>query len=222
MKLNITITDSIDYAKLLLTDFGQLLLLVILSIIPVVNLIVVGYMGNIIKQPIDSKQLPSLDNYAELWTQGLKIGIAAIIYMIIPLVLVLPFFDVWGVLSFMPDIRGSNALLMQLTGALAAFLIAIIGVIAIVNMIKHDNFSKAFAFSEVFERIKRIGWVDYIQWILVIFVCIAIISAIGRIFLIFWFIALLIAPIFGVFIARSASLIYSEGTTTQEASTIPT
>jgi len=187
-------------------------MLVILGIIPVVNLIVLGYLGNVLKEPKDSKQLPPLDNYVELWISGLKIGIVSLVYMIIPFLLVVSFFDFWGVFSFLSDIRGSAAMLMNLVGALLAFFSAIILIMAIINMVKHDNnISKAFAFGEVLERIKRIGWGNYIMWLFAIFVCLVIISALGRILMILWFLAILIAPVVGVFLARSASLLYSEG-----------
>jgi ABC-type enterochelin transport system permease subunit len=52
--------------------------------------------------------------------------------------------------------------------------------------------------------------------LIVIFVCSIIVTALGSIPFIGWILSLAIAPIFGVFVARSVSLIYLEGTATEE------
>ena len=81
MQLEKNLTDSINYTRLLFTNVGRLLLLIILDLIPIVNLIVLGYMSRVIKEPQDSKELPPLEGYLGLWIQGLKIAVAVIIYM---------------------------------------------------------------------------------------------------------------------------------------------
>jgi len=98
----------------------------------------------------------------------------------------------------------------------------------IVNMVKKDSFAKAFAFGEVIAVIRRIGWGTYIFWTIIIFVCGLIVSGIGSIPAVGWVISLVISPIIGVFVSRSTSLVYSEGTvpvvaplTTEELPTPP-
>ena len=220
MKLNVNITDSIDYAKLLFADFGKLLLLIILDIIPIVNFVIVGYLGNVLKEPKDSKQLPILENYFDLWIQGLEIVVVSIIFMIIPIILAAPFIFLlvisWLYIPFLLSIGWILALLLLLVGILLAFFLAILLSIAIVNMIKKGSFSAAFAFGEIMTIIQRIGWASYLVWLVVIFVCSIIVGAIGSIPVIGWLLSLAIAPIFGVFLARSVSLIYLEGTTAEE------
>jgi len=220
LKLDVNLTESIDYTKMLFADLGRLLILVILDIIPIVNFVVLGYLGNVIKEPLDSKQLPPLDNYFELWIQGLKIFVASIIFMIIPLVLTIPFIFLlvlsWISIPILPIVSGILAILLLIVGVLLAFFLAIILAMAIVNMIKKDSFSKAFAFGEILDIIGKIGWGSYILWLVIIFVCSIIVAGIGGIPIIGWILSLLIAPIFGVFVARSASLVYSEVATTEE------
>lgn len=220
MKLDVNLTDSIDYTKMLFDDLGRLLILVILDIIPIVNFVVLGYLGNVIKEPPDSEQLPPLDNYFELWIQGLKIFVASIIFMIIPLILTIPFIFLvvlsWIYIPILPTVSWILAIVLLLVGVLLAFFLAIILVMAIVNMLKKDSFSKAFAFGEIFDVIGKVGWGTYILWLLIIFICSIIVAGIGGIPLIGWILSLLLAPIFGVFVARSASLVYSEVTTTEE------
>jgi len=220
LKLDVNLTESIDYTKMLFADLGRLLILVILDIIPIVNFVVLGYLGNVIKEPRDSEQLPPLDNYFELWIQGLKIFVASIIFMIIPLILAIPFIFLvalaWISIPFLATVGWFLAIVLVIGGVLLAFFLAIILVMAIVNMLKKDSFSKAFAFGEIFDVIGEVGWGTYILWLLIIFICSIIVAGIGSIPLIGWILSLLIAPIFGVFAARSASLVYSEATATEE------
>jgi len=220
LKLDVNLTESIDYTKMLFADLGRLLILVILDIIPIVNFVVLGYLGNVIKEPRDSEQLPPLDNYFELWIQGLKIFVASIIFMIIPLILAIPFIFLvalaWISIPFLATVGWFLAIVLVIGGVLLAFFLAIILVMAIVNMLKKDSFSKAFAFGEIFDVIGEVGWGTYILWLLIIFVCSIIVAGIGAIPVIGWILSLLIAPIFGVFVARSASLVYSEATATEE------
>jgi hypothetical protein len=194
---------------------------VILDVIPIVNFVVWGYLGNVIKEPRDSNQLPPLENYFELWIQGLKIFVAAIVFMLIPILLAIPFISVivlasWISVPFVATVGWAVAILLLLVGMLLAFFLAIVLAMAIVNMIKKGSFGSAFAIGEIFNIIGKIGWGTYILWLVVIFVCALIVSGIGSIPVIGWILSLLIAPIFGVFIARSASLVYLEGTQTQE------
>ena len=220
MKLDVNLTESIDYTKMLFADLGRLLILVILDIIPIVNFVVLGYLGNVIKEPRDSKQLPPLDNYFELWIQGLKIFVASIVFMIIPLILAIPFIFLvalaWISIPFLATVGWFLAIVLVIGGVLLAFFLAIILVMAIVNMLKKDSFSKAFAFGEIFDVIGEVGWGTYILWLLIIFICSIIVAGIGAIPVIGWILSLLIAPIFGVFVAHSASLVYSEATATEE------
>lgn len=220
MKLDENLTDAIDYTKLLFADFGRLIILIILDIIPIVNFVVLGYLGNVMKAPKDSKQLPPLENYLDLWFQGLQIFVASIVFMIIPLILAIPFIFLLVLSStsfpFLATVGWLLAAVLMLVGVLLAFFLAIILVMAIVNMLKKNSFGKAFAFGEIFEVIGKVGWGSYILWLAVIFVCSIIVAAIGGIPVIGWILSLIIAPIFGVFVARSASMVYSEATETEE------
>ncbi|MDG6222016.1 MAG: DUF4013 domain-containing protein [Candidatus Bathyarchaeota archaeon] len=221
MKLDVNLTDSFNYTKLLFNDFGRLLILIILDIIPIVNLVVTGYLVKVIKQPKDSNELPALTNYVDLWVQGLKVVIAVVIVMIIPIVLVVPAASLFILSGFgFPIITGVSTFLaisLLLIGVLIAFFLTIILAMAIVNMVKHDEFGKVFAIGDVMEIIRKIGWGNYILWIVAIFICAVIVGAIGNIPTIGWLLSAAIAPIFGVFIARSAALTYMEGTKNSQA-----
>ena len=141
--------------------------------------------------------------------------------MIIPIILIGPsivlfVIAAWIDVSFLPTVGGFLAIVMLLIGLLLAFFLSIILGMAIVNMVKHGSFGKAFAFGEILNIIGKIGWGSYIVWLIVIFIISVIISAIGGIPLIGWLLSLILGPLFAVFVARSASLTYMEGTTTPE------
>jgi len=93
--------------------------------------------------------------------------------------------------------------------------------VAIVHMVKRESFGKAFAFGEILGIIREIGWGNYILWLIIMFVCAVIVGGIGNIPVIGWLLSLIIAPIFGVLVGRSASLMYSEALPPVEKTPIP-
>lgn len=225
MDLGKNIQSAFDFAKKMTEDVGRWIVLLIISIIPIVNLITIGYAARVVKETPGSKSPPKLEKYVDLWISGLKVLIAEIIYMIIPIII----FGVgaaafWGSLmaggpgGFGPGKQGWTMLplagfggIMAIIGIIVAFLIAIIAIMGLAHMIKTDKFGKAFAFGEILDIIKKIGWGDYIIWLIVIFVIFIIYGAIGNIPVIGWLIAGILAPAFVVFIARSIGLTYNAG-----------
>ncbi len=223
MKIGENLGASVDYAKMLFSDAGRLLILIILAIIPIVNLVVVGYIGEILKHSVDSKKLPPLEKYWSLWVQGLKIAVVCLIYMIIPFVLIAPFVFVfslsWAEIGYLPTYSWIIVVPLLIIGTVLAFFLAIIFAMAIVNMVRKNSFGKAFAVGEITSLIGRIGWSTYLLWIIVIFVIAVIVELIGSIPVVGWIIALVLSPLFGIFSARSASLVYLEGTSSSEEET---
>jgi len=100
-------------------------------------------------------------------------------------------------------------------GVAIAFLVAIVMFMALIHMIRNNNFGKAFALGEILDIIKRIGWGKYLLWLTIIFASGIFLSAIGLIPYVGWLISLIIDPLYLVFTARTASLIYSEGAPSQ-------
>jgi hypothetical protein len=220
LDLGKNIQSAFDFAKKMTEDVGRWIVLLIISIIPIVNLITIGYAARVVKETPGSKSPPKLEGYGDLWISGLKVLIAGIIYMIIPMIILVagaaafwgslmtgglggPRWTMWPMAGF--------AGIMTIIGIIVAFLIAIIAFMGIAHMIKTDKFGKAFAFGEIFDIIKKIGWGDYIIWLIVIFIIFIIYGAIGNIPVIGWLIAAVLAPAFVVFIARSIGITYNAG-----------
>ncbi len=224
MNLGNILNNSVDYTKRLFSDIGRLVILIILDIIPIVNLIAIGYFAKAARESPGSNDVPRLEGYGEMFVQGLKVAVAVILYMIIPLVLIMAgAFTValglgsgwmmgtsygWRMWALSP-----LGIILIIVGIVVAFFVAIIAAIGIIHMIKLNSLGKAFAFNEILKIIGKIGWGRYLGWLIIMFVLGMIVGTIGAIPYVGWLISLVISPIYGVFAARSAALIYTEGTT---------
>jgi hypothetical protein len=218
LNLGDILNNSFEYTKKLFSNWGRLVILIILDIIPIVNLIAIGYFAKVVHESPSSEDVPKLERYGNLFVQGLKIAIALVLYMIIPLAFVLGGVAFVGVPWMM---RGAGygmnmwamnplGIVLIIIGIIVAFFIAIVAAIGIVHMIKLDRFGKAFAFGEILQIIGKIGWGRYVAWIIIMIIISMIVGGIGAIPYVGWLISLIISPVFGVFAARSASLIYTE------------
>jgi len=226
MDLSDNLNNSFAFARKLFSDFGRLIILIVLDIIPIVNLIVTGYASRVLKESPGADSPPKLENYGDLFIDGLKIVIASIIYMLIPLILIVAGFGsffaamvtgggpnfMWG--GFTPaymGLLGGTGVVFVLVGLLVAFVMLILLAAGIAHMIKTGKFGKAFAFGEILGIIGKIGWGKYIAWLILIVVLAAIVGAIaGAIPYVGWIIAAIIGPALAVFYFRSLGLLYSE------------
>ena len=224
MDLAKNLSGSFEFAKKLFSDFGRLVILIILDLIPLVNFIVVGYAARVLRESPGVDAPPKLEKYGELFVNGLKIFFATLIYMMLPLI-----FIAAGVGSFVGSImmagssnfmRGrSGELLMSgtgvvlaLIGVILAFVMLILHSAGIAHMIKTGKFSKAFAFSEILNVIGKVGWSKYIAWIILVAIIYAIIGLVSSIPIVGWLISLIVAPVLATFIYRSLGLLYADGT----------
>lgn len=80
MKLSDSLSYAFDYTKGLFSKGWDLIILTILSIIPIVNLITIGYFGRVIKDNGASKQPPKVEGYWNMFVGGLKACVAAFIW----------------------------------------------------------------------------------------------------------------------------------------------
>lgn len=222
LSLQENVSDSIEYAKGLFTDLGRLIILIILNLIPIVNFIVIGYYARCIKESPESGSPPKLAGFGGLWVQGLKVIVVMVVYMIIPgiflgltaasFVFTMRYFPM--ALPHMMFYRGFYLpffSILLLIGVVLAFLSGLVMAMGIVNMIKKDRLSEAFAIRDILKIIGNVGWGYYIIWAIIIFVLSAIVGLLGMIPYVGWILSLVVSPAFGVFTARSATLVYFKG-----------
>jgi hypothetical protein len=224
--LSDNLSNSFEFARKLFSDFGRLVILIVLDLIPIVNLIVMGYASKVLKESPGADSPPKLENYGDMFIDGLKIAIASIIYMLIPLILIAAgvgsFFATMamgGGTDFMPSgfkpaytgLLTGTGIALALVGAVVAFVMLILLAAGIAHMIKTGKFGKAFAFGEILNVIGRVGWGKYIAWLVLIVILAVIVGAIaGAVPVVGWLIAAIIGPAVTVFYFRSLGLLYSE------------
>lgn len=115
--------------------------------------------------------------------------------------------------SRIPRFLVREARVILAAGIVLAFVVAFMMSMAIVHMVKTERFAKAFALGEIFIVIKKIGWVKYISWLMEVFMFAIFWCVLGLTPIVGWFILLIIQPIFGVFLSRSAALLYADAVT---------
>jgi hypothetical protein len=229
LDLSGNLSNSFEYSKKLFSDFGRLLILIVLDLIPIVNWIVVGYAARVLKESPGGDAPPKLEDYGKLLVDGAKIFFASFIYMLVPIIIIgagiwsfIASMMVWGGPRFLMEeelygqvpmgglLSGTGIALLGI-GALVAFVMLILLAAGIAHMIKTGKFSKAFAFGEILAMIKKIGWGKYLAWIVLVAVIAFIIGAItGAIPYVGWLISVIIGPVVMVFFFRSLGLLYSE------------
>lgn len=227
MDLPDNLSNSFEFARKLFSDFGRVVILIVLDLIPIVNWIVVGYASRALKESPGSEAPPKLENYGGLFVDGAKIFFASLIYMIIPIILIAagvgssvaalaltggPNFVMGAPTLGQMFVLGGAGIAFVLIGAIVAFLMLIILAGGMAHMIKTGSFGKAFAFGEIFGLIGKIGWGKYLAWIVLVAIIAVIVGGVvGAIPYVGWLISAIIGPGLIVFIFRSLGILYSEG-----------
>jgi len=218
--------DSFEYTKKLFSKFGRLIILIIFNLIPLISWIVSGYAARVLRESPGTSEPPELEKYSSMFVDGAKIFFASLIYMLIPIALIgagIGSFIVGLVIRGWPDpLRGLNpsdillfggaAVVLVVIGVVLGFIMLILLAAGIAHMIKTGKFGKAFAFGEVLNVIRGIGWVRYLGWIIIVAVVSIIVGAIvSSIPYVGWVIGAIISPGLSVFFFRSLGLLYNEG-----------
>lgn len=227
MNIKGNITDSLQYP---FDNWVKIIILGIILIIPIVNLIGLGYYIRIIKSTlVGFDELPDFGNLKELFIDGIKILIVLIIYAIVPLLfygLSLVFAGPATVPSSITTSSVFSSYLPVLTGiplvfliiaAISTIIINVFMYMGIANMAYSDGeIRAALRYSEILDKITIIGWKNYIIWwivlILITLFAELIIIIIGGILLYFVFGFLVILLGYGyllMFHARSVALTFA-------------
>ncbi|WP_440949890.1 DUF4013 domain-containing protein [Methanosphaerula subterraneus] len=211
------ISDAFEYTReALIEKWMRWVLLTIVTIIPIVNFISMGYMMEIYR---GTRPAPELENWGTLFVDGLKLFIVTLIYMI-PVLVIIAIFGGLGVLGMIAsgDAGGNSAMaagaIASLMGGIflaliVALLIGIIAAIGVIRFTRTGSISEAFNFSAILETIGRIGWVDYIIALVILFISIVVVEIVLTIITTIVTAILSFIPIIGVIVGSLLSMIIS-------------
>jgi hypothetical protein len=204
MNVRGNIGDSLQYP---VKGGLKIILLGIILIIPIVNLIGLGYYLRIIKSTFTGlDELPDFAGVGELFIDGIKFLIVGTVYAIVPLI--------FYVLTF-----AFPGPLFLIISAISAMIISIFGYMGIANMAYLESeIGAALRYGEILDKITTIGWKKYMLWwivlMLITIVTGFIITVVGGILL--YFVLGLAVLILGygylvMFQARSIGLTFESG-----------
>lgn len=220
MDIGEIISDSIKYPT---SNWGKVLILgviLIASILIVPVFLLIGYLFRVIKATLAGlDELPEFDEIGDMFVDGLKVFVVGIVYSIPVIIISLIITAITGssstaAIGLSPAMIGAFVI-VYIIYIIVAVIVGLIEVMAIVNMAYYDgDLGAAFSFSEILDRIAKIGWGKYI----LTYIVIAIVAFIG--FLIgfltlfigvgFILLPLVIAPFIYMFGARAIALLFVE------------
>lgn len=173
---NLTVSQ-LSFSQLPAADIYLVAGLTIVAFI--ISLFIMGYQYDIIKFSIERKEgLPGFSDVMAMFINGIKYFIVTVAYNIIPILVLFGGIALAGESSILPIV----ILISMILFIIAYFLL----VMALNNMIAHDDFRKAFDFNEIIGNISNLGWGKYIGIIIFTLIVMMIISvAVSFIFSIF-------------------------------------
>jgi hypothetical protein len=219
MTLSDNLNQAAQYTGSIFQRIGDLLILFIVSIIPIVNFISLGYYARIVRDSPSSKNVPKLERYMDMFIEGLKIIVVVIIWAfiiaIIAVIIAIPLIAA----AFLTNFTNLNNFLSVgwifafgsffVIFGIIAFFVGIIAFMGIINMVKKNSFGKAFAFGEIIGMIGKIGWLRYLAFFVVTFIALAIVGIInGALGPIGWVVGAVLSVLLGLFISRTIGLMY--------------
>ena len=184
MDLGKTIGDSFEYAKEgLVGKWAKWILLIISCIIfP----LIMGYVMRIYRGVQPS---PELNEWGDMFIDGIKLFVVAIIYAIPIIIVEFAVIGSAGVafLTALSNPMADPNAVMALIGAvlfgviilvLVAIIIELIAIIGMVRFARTNSFGQAFNFGAIFATIGRIGIASYILALIVLAIIVGIIEVI--------------------------------------------
>jgi hypothetical protein len=219
MGLSDNLNQAAQYTGSIFQRIGELIILLIISIIPIVDFIAIGYYARIVRDNPSSKNTPKLERYTDMFVEGLKIIVVAIIWAliiaIIAIIIAIPLIAA----AFLTNITNPSNFLSVgwifafgsffLIFGVIAFFVGIIAFMSIIHMVKKNSFGKAFAIGEIIGMIGKIGWLRYLAFFVVAFIASAVVGTIsGALGPIGWIVGGLLSVLLGLFISRTIGLMY--------------
>ena len=207
MDIGNVISDSLRYPTSNWSKVVILGVLFLFSFFIIPLFLALGYLFRIVKSSLaGAEELPDFESWGEMMIDGLKLFLVYLIYTLPALIIgIFSFISMWSAmrsLSYITHLNGitstPNMLFSVLGGTLLVGLIIVglyilliypIMMVAIGNMVYYNEFQAAFRLDEIISLISQIGWVDLIVWYIVVFM-------VG---IVLWFIGVIITiiPILG-------------------------
>jgi hypothetical protein len=233
MDIGDVVSDSLRYPS---SDWKKVVILGVLfliSILIIPLLLGLGYLFRALKASLaGSEELPSFDSLMEMFMEGLKVFLVYLAYSLPAIIIgIISFISLWSSLRSLayatqltgsmmtPDmffsILGGTALIGLIIAGIYTLVIYPIMAVAIGNMAYYDGeLNAAFRFNEILSIISQIGWVDLIIWYIVVMIVAIVIGFIGSIIAIIpilgWIILIfLVNPYIYLFYARTIAWLYS-------------
>ena len=195
MNLIESLSSSFEYTRAFFSRWIDWIILLVLTIIPIVDFIVVGYYAKVLRDGASSRAPPKIEGFVEMFVDGLKAFVVTLIYAI----------PIWIIMAAMIALRTgvsmSRALPFIIILVIVGIIVSIFEFIAIVHMFKTKSFGKAFAFGEILNVIWKIGWPQYIAFLIIYVIAAGIVGVISVLFF--------LIPIVGIFIAIIVALALS-------------
>jgi hypothetical protein len=227
------ISDSLRYPTSNWSKVVILGILFLLSIFIIPLFLALGYMFKVITSSfIDLNELPDFQEFTEMFINGLKIFIVYLIYTLPTIIIgILSFMSLWSSINSLTfithmngtvltpnmilNVLGGTALIGLIIAGLYTLIIYPILAVAIGNMAYFNGeLGAAFRFDEILTIISKIGWVDLIIWYIVIIIVGITIWIIGSLLALIpilgWFILIFfVYPYLYLFYARAIAWLYS-------------
>jgi hypothetical protein len=160
--------SSLQFSQLPVTDIYIAAAILIAGFI--VSLFVMGYQYNVVRFSIDKKQdLPGFADILGMFIKGIKYFLVVLAYNIIPILVM-----AIGLIF----VGNSSVLLVFFLIAGILFIVAFfLMIMALNNMIAHDDIRKAFDFEEITGNISNLGWGKYVGTVIFTLIVFMIINA---------------------------------------------
>lgn len=209
-------SKSVDYASKLLSRGAELIMMIIVSIIPIVNFIFMGYCAKILKEGPSRNEPPKFEKLGELFGEGVKIFVVGLLWAIPPiivgvlaLVLTAPWLFIGGAAN-LALLWGGAFLLAMFLVLVVGIGVGIFGIVGILLAAKTGDIAKGFSFQHIMSVINNVGFINHIIWVVVAAIITFVVGLLGMVPFIGWLITLVISPLLGTFLVRAATLFYSD------------
>jgi hypothetical protein len=225
MDVTEVISNAIRYP---FSDWKKVL---IQGILLILNLTVIlafgaGYTLRVIKSTLAGyDEPPEFDDWGGMLIDGFKVYIVELAYLIIPLIII--FVGVIGLVSgvIIGTIISSSVyfefFLTFIVGIILLLILTLFATIALANMAYYDELKAAFKFSEILERISKIGWEKYIVWYILTIIITIVLFIIADILRLIPYLGVIIAILvfysyLSIYSGRSVALIFKSGDEVQK------